>query len=88
MTAREIPDRKTFGELCALACRRSIALRGLKFALVVGPILIAINHWEVIASGQLGPSIYLKMGLTFMVPYMVSVFSSVGAVLARNEGQA
>jgi hypothetical protein len=27
---------------------------------------------------------YVKMGLTFLVPYAVSVFSGIGAVVARE----
>ena len=48
----------------------------------------------VILRGQLQPINYIKMGLTVIVPYMVSVFSSVGAIIeqggyqpkARDEG--
>ena len=69
-------------------------MRGLKFCVIVGIILIAINHGDVILRGELRPINYLKMGLTVIVPYMVSVFSSVGAIIeqggyqpkARDEG--
>ena len=76
----------TFSESCALACRRSIAARGAKCALVVGPILIAINYGDAILAGELESASYLKMGLTFLVPYAVSVFSSVGAILGHETG--
>ena len=69
-------------ELCALACRRSIALRGLKFSLIVGPILTAINQGDVILAGELDARLYLKIGVTFLVPYAVSVTSSIGAILS------
>jgi hypothetical protein len=75
----------TLRHFCALICRPSIALRGLKFAVVVGPILIAINHGDVILAGSVQASTYLKMGLTLMVPYAVSVLSSVGAVMAHES---
>ena len=74
----------TLSQLCALACRPSISIRGLKFAIVVGPILIAINHGDAILAGELESASYVKMGLTFMVPYAVSCFSSVGAVLSHD----
>jgi hypothetical protein len=67
-------------EWCLLACRGSVVRRGLKFAIVVGAILIAINHGDAILSGKLSRTNYVKMGLTVIVPYMVSVFSSVGAL--------
>jgi len=58
-----------------------VVRRGLKFAVVVGAILIAINHSDAIIRGELQTSNYLKMGLTVIVPYVVSVLSSVGAML-------
>ena len=69
---------------CALACRGTVVVRGLKFAVVVGTVLIGINHGDAILSGSLSRGSYLKMGLTFIVPYVVSVFSSVSA-MAENE---
>lgn len=52
-----------------------------------GIILIAINHGDVILRGELQPISYLKMGLTVIVPYMVSVFSSVGAIIEQGGYQ-
>jgi len=72
---------RTFAEWCSLACRGSVVRRGLKFAVVVGTILIAINHGDAILAGQLTGTNYLKMGLTVVVPYVVSVLSSVGAMV-------
>ena len=91
---RPKPRPTTFTEWCSLVCRFSVVMRGLKFCVIVGIILIAINHGDVILRGELQPINYLKMGLTVIVPYMVSVFSSVGAIVeqggyqpkARDEG--
>lgn len=71
----------TLREWCVLACRRTVVVRGLKFAVVVGAILITINHGDSILRGELDLTRYLKMGLTVIVPYLVSVFSSVGAIV-------
>ena len=68
-------------EWCGLACQASVVRRGLKFAVVVGAVLIAINHGDAIIRGELRPSNYLKIGLTVLVPYVVSVLSSVGTML-------
>jgi hypothetical protein len=65
---------------CTLVCRGSVVRRGLKFAVVVGAILIAINHGDAILSGNLTRTNYFKMALTVVVPYVVSVLSSVGAI--------
>ena len=91
---RRKPRPTTFKEWCTLVCRSSVVKRGLKFCLVVGIVLIAINHGDVIMRGELQPINYVKMGLTVIVPYVVSVFSSVGAIIeqggyqpkARDEG--
>lgn len=80
-------DPSTWRVWCTLAGRRSVVLRGIKFAVVVGAILIAINHGDAIVSGQLEPTNYVKMGLTVIVPYMVSVFSSVGAMVENGRAR-
>jgi len=63
---------------------RTIVRRGLKFALVVGFVLIAINHGDAILSGEVGTTRVAKMVLTVMVPYFVSVFSSITAVRHKD----
>ena len=75
-----IVPAQTFAEWCRLGCRGSVVRRGLKFALVVGTVLIAINHGDAILSGELTRTNYLKMALTVVVPYVVSVLSSVSAM--------
>ena len=64
-----------------LAFQPSVVRRALKYAVVVGFILIAINHSDAILSGHVPRGILLKMLLTMMVPYAVSTLSSVGALL-------
>jgi len=64
-----------------LAFQPSVVRRALKYAVVVGFILIAINHSDAILSGHVTRGILLKMLLTMMVPYAVSTLSSVGALL-------
>jgi len=63
----------------AIACERSTIVRSLKFAIVVGAILITINHGDAILVGDVDSGRLLKMMLTVLVPYLVSTFSSVGA---------
>lgn len=63
-----------------LLTRPAVVRRGLRFAVIVGAILIAINHGDAILRGDLGPERILKMALTVIVPYCVSVFSSVSAL--------
>jgi hypothetical protein len=60
--------------------------------MIVGPILTLINQYDTIASGAFGVRFFLKMGLTFLVPYSVSSYSSVMALRAarirRGTGEA
>ena len=64
-----------------LALSGPVVRRALKYAVVVGSILIAINHGDALLRGEAGTGRLLRMGLTVMVPYVVSTLSSVGALL-------
>jgi hypothetical protein len=54
--------------------------RALGYAVVVGSVLITINHGDSILRGDLDSTRLLKMGLTVLVPYIVSTLSSVQAM--------
>lgn len=70
--------------LCIAFDRRTV-VRGLKFAVVVGAALIAINHGDALLAGRIDRTRVLKMALTVAVPYLVSTFSSVGATLEHRK---
>jgi len=75
-------------EWLTVACERGIVLRACKYAFVVGAVLITINHGDALLAGELDLRRLLKMGLTVLVPYVVSTLSSVGATLAlRRAGE-
>lgn len=67
--------------------RRETVVRALKVAAVVGPILTAINQYDVLLSLDFSPRLLLKIALTFLVPYSVSSFSSARAYM-ESEAQA
>lgn len=67
----------------SLATSRAVVTRALKYAVVVGAILITINHGDAILRGELPVSRLLRMGLTMLVPYVVSTLSSVEALRSR-----
>ncbi len=73
-------------EWLCVAFERRIVARGLKFAIVVGALLIAINHGDALLAGRIDRGRLLKMALTVVVPYLVSTFSSVGATLEHRRG--
>jgi hypothetical protein len=68
-----------------LATQWSVVRRGIAYAVVVGAILIAINHGDSVLQGDLTFGHLVKMALTVIVPYLVSTFSSVGA-LRKTSG--
>ncbi len=73
-------------EWLGVATRRDVVSRALGYAIVVGAILISINHGDALVRGELGEARLLKMALTLMVPYCVSTSSSVGAIRRLQGG--
>jgi hypothetical protein len=69
-----------------LARSGPVVRRARKFAVIVGAILIAINHGDAIVSGEVSTERWLKMGLTVVVPYCVSTLSSVEAMRRDETG--
>ena len=63
-----------------LAARSDVAARAARTALLVGVILIAINHGDALLSASVGPVEVGKMVLTVLVPYCVSTYASVRAL--------
>ena len=60
-----------------LAAHPATVRRALLTAVIVGTLLIAINHGPALISGELTRARLLQMGLTVLVPYLVSTVSSV-----------
>ncbi len=72
-------------EWVQVASSKSVVKRALAYAMVVGAVLIAINHGDALIRGELNATRVIKMGLTITVPYLVSTFSSVGATLQHQR---
>lgn len=72
-------------EWLRLALAPAVVRRAIGYAVVVGAILIAINHGDALLRGDLDAPRVWKMSLTILVPYTVSTLSSVQAIrsLAR-----
>ena len=68
----------------AVAWQASVRRRALKVALIVGSILAVINHGDVVLSGQATATVWIKVALTFLVPYCVATFASVQAIRQKQ----
>ncbi len=68
-----------------IALQRSVVQRSLAYGIVVGAILILINHGDAILIGQVDAARVARMALTVVVPYVVSTLSSIGATRALRR---
>lgn len=68
-----------------IARRRDIVQRSLKVASIVGTILAMINYWDRLIPYSLDFNAWVKIALTYCVPYCVSTYASVGATLAGSQ---
>ena len=72
----------------AVALRPAVFRRALLYGVIVGAILIAINHGDALMRGDVDAVRLLKMCLTPLVPFAVSTLSSVGAIRNFERQQA
>ncbi len=68
---------QTSGSWFRLAAHPATVRRASITAMIVGVILIAINHGPAIVSGQITRTRVMQMCLTVVVPFIVSTVSSV-----------
>jgi hypothetical protein len=67
------------------ALERQTVVRSLKVAAVVGSLLALINYGDRLLAGGMAGRDWLKLALTYGVPYGVSTFASVGATRATRQ---
>ena len=70
-----------------LAFSKRVVLRALIMALIVGPILVLINQGDYILFDNTTRFSWMKLILTFLVPYIVSTISSVMTLLESDKNQ-
>ena len=63
-----------------LAFQWQVVQRAIYMAVIVGSVLVMINHGMCIYSGKFGAICFFQTALTFLVPYVVSTVSSVMAM--------
>jgi ABC-type sulfate transport system substrate-binding protein len=64
---------KTFLKHCN---KKKNQRRALKVALFIGTLLATINHYDMFLNANYEVSRFVKMGLTYIVPFCVSLYSS------------
>lgn len=64
-----------------IAALPQVRKRCLKTALIVGTLLMLINYFDRLFTGNLSGMDIFKIALTFCVPYLVCTSASVGAIL-------
>jgi hypothetical protein len=70
-----------------IATERAVVRRALCVAIIVGAVLVAINHGDAIIRGDLSLPRVLRILLTVMVPYCVSTYSSAMAIKTQRMQQ-
>jgi hypothetical protein len=53
--------------------------------LIVGAILTAINQGDRLLRGEFGAAMGWKIGLTFLVPFVVATFSGAAVIRSRDD---
>lgn len=69
----------------SLCLSKPVVRRALYSALIVGMILIAINHGDALIRGEIDPTRVFKIILTILVPYLVSTISSVLTIIDSQK---
>ena len=65
------------------ALRSDIVTRSVKVASIVGTILAPINYWDRLVPYSLDFNAWVKIAMTYCVPYCVSTYASVSAIGAE-----
>lgn len=76
------PRRVCVHDALRYCARREHLRRTLPIAAVVGVVLTAINQLDVIVAGHATTGTWVKCGLNFLVPFIVS---NLGLLSARRD---
>ncbi len=63
--------------------RRDVLSRSLRVAALVGTVLVAINYADRLFAGDVVPRDWVKMAVTYFVPFCVSTHASVSALRSQ-----
>ncbi len=68
------------GDWLKIAFRKTVYVRAIKVALVVGTILVLINHGDTLLQGTFSAKTLFQIALTYLVPYGVSTYANVQGI--------
>lgn len=68
----------------SIALRRDVIKRGVRVGAIVGTILVLINQGDVIHADGVAAVLNWKTPLTFLVPYCVSTYAGVSAIMSAD----
>lgn len=69
----------------SLALSKTIVTRALKVALIVGTLLAMINHGDKMLTFSIAFQDWMKIALSYLVPYVVSTWSAVSVLRAQQQ---
>ncbi len=76
------PEWSTWRQAPAVVAYRPHLRQTIRIALVVGTILVCINQLDVVLRGAATPVVWLKMVVTYLVPFCVS---NLGILIASHR---
>ena len=69
-----------------IACDKALLIRAIKIAIVVGFVLNIINQGELIFAFEFDKINFFKFGLTFIVPFCVSMYTAISMKIKFHIG--
>jgi len=78
------PQWTSWREVPALISRGSSLRRTLTLALLIGTVFVSINQLGVVLAGHATPLLWLKIGVTYLVPFCVSNYGMLVATHRRG----
>ncbi len=69
----------------SVAMRPDVVRRSAKVGAIVGTILVSINQGDAILGLREADDLLWKIPMTYMVPYLVSSYASVSAILGAEQ---
>ena len=75
---------KNYRKVLKIASNSSVIKKGMFTSLVVGSILNLINQGNLLFTNQLAEFSLIKMSVTYLTPFLVSVYSTTSALLRKD----